>query len=92
MPPLTGTVLVPRAAAEAAASNPAPPTAVAPFVTGPLLERRTIVVPTGTDTLAVRERYFRRRRGAHRGWIPLWVTLGALLGWLFIAGFSLLGH
>lgn len=50
-------------------------------------------IPTGTDTLAVRERYLRRRRRPSvRGWIPLWVTLGALIGWLFISGFSLLGH
>lgn len=50
--------------------------------------------PRGTDTLAVRERYLRsrRRRLADRGWITMWVTLSALVGWLFIAGFSLLGH
>jgi len=51
-------------------------------------------VPSGSDTLVVRKRYFRqqRRRLADRGWIPLWVTLGALIGWLFIATVAGLGH
>ena len=50
--------------------------------------------PSGSDTLVVRERYLRqqRRRSFDRGWIPLWVTLGALIGWLFIASFAGLGH
>ncbi len=49
--------------------------------------------PSGADSLAVRLRYLRRRRGqSDRGWVALWVTVGALIGWLFIAGFSLLGH
>jgi hypothetical protein len=60
-------------------------------VTGIITERRESA-PTGEDTLAVRERYLRRRRAGNRGWITVWVTIGALLGWLFIAGFSLLGH
>ena len=50
--------------------------------------------PTGTDTLAVRKRYLRRqhRRIADRGWITMWVTVSALVGWLFVVGFAGLGH
>ena len=50
--------------------------------------------PSGADALVVRQRYLRqqRRRLADRGWNPLWVTLGALIGWLFIATFAGLGH
>ena len=49
--------------------------------------------PNGSDSLAVRQRYLRqRRRLSDRGWITLWVTVGALVGWLFIAGFAGLGH
>ncbi|MBV9099560.1 MAG: hypothetical protein JOZ46_11980 [Candidatus Dormibacteraeota bacterium] len=49
--------------------------------------------PSGSDSLAVRQRYLRhRRRLSDRGWITVWVTLGALVGWLFIAGFAGLGH
>ena len=55
-------------------------------------QRLASSAPSGSDTLAVRRRYLRRRRTGDRGWITLWVTLAALIGWLLIAGFSLLGH
>jgi hypothetical protein len=50
--------------------------------------------PSGADALIVRQRYFRQRRRqlSDRGWIPLWVTLGAIIGWLFIATVAGLGH
>ena len=50
--------------------------------------------PSGADALVVRQRYLRQRRRAFadRGWIPLWVTLGAIIGWLFIATFAGLAH
>jgi hypothetical protein len=49
--------------------------------------------PSGRDTLAVRERYLhQRRRLSDRGWIGLWVSASALMGWLFIAGFAALGR
>lgn len=57
--------------------------------------RRTVApVPSGADALVVRQRYFRqrRRRLSDRGWIPLWVMLGAIIGWLFIATVAGLGH
>jgi hypothetical protein len=49
--------------------------------------------PSGDDSLAVRRRYLRqRRRLSDRGWITLWVTVSALVGWLFIVGFAGLSH
>ena len=49
--------------------------------------------PTGSDELAVRLRYLRqRRRLSGRGWLAFWVTISAVLGWLFIAGVAGLGH
>jgi hypothetical protein len=49
--------------------------------------------PNGADALAVRRRYLRhRRRITDRGWIALWVTVSAVVGWLFIVGFAGLGH
>jgi hypothetical protein len=56
--------------------------------------RRSAKPPSGADALIVRQRYFRqrRRRLSDRGWIPLWVTLGAIIGWLFIATVAGLGH
>jgi hypothetical protein len=49
--------------------------------------------PNGADALAIRRRYLRqRRRVGDRGWIMLWVTIGAVIGWLFIVGFAGLGH
>jgi hypothetical protein len=57
-------------------------------------KRLATAPPTGTDTLAVRERYIRRRhrRITDRGWITMWATVSALIGWLFIVGFAGLGH
>ena len=50
-------------------------------------------VPTGTDPLAVRERYLRRRRRVgDRGWITMWVTCFAVFAWLVVAGVAGLGH
>jgi hypothetical protein len=51
--------------------------------------------PSGLDSLQVREAYFRERRSCHFGDWALsagWVTLGAIVSWLFIAGFSGLLH
>jgi hypothetical protein len=53
-------------------------------------------VPSGGDSLRVRERYLRRRsqrrRLGDRGVTALWVMVGALLSWLFVVGFTTLGH
>lgn len=55
-----------------------------------------MVPPTGQDSLAARERYLRQQRRSRRlgdrGLAAVWVTLGALVSWLFIAGFAGLGH
>jgi hypothetical protein len=49
--------------------------------------------PSGADALAVRERYLHhRRRVDDRGWITIWVTVFAVMGWLFLAGMTGLGH
>jgi hypothetical protein len=52
--------------------------------------------PSGDDPLRVRERYLRRRRLrrrlSERGLTALWVTVGALVSWLFIVGFTTLNH
>ena len=49
--------------------------------------------PSGHDDLAVRERYLRqRRRFRDRGLVSLWVTFGALIGWLAIVIFAGLTH
>lgn len=51
--------------------------------------------PSGADDLAVRERWLKQRRGsgvASRGLIAVWVAAGALVSWLFVAGFAGLGH
>jgi hypothetical protein len=43
--------------------------------------------PSGADTLAVREQYLRRRRRlGDSGWITMWVTVFAVMGWLLLAG------
>jgi hypothetical protein len=55
--------------------------------------RRVGVHPTGSDELALRRRYLRqRRRLATRAWATFWVSIAAVMGWLFIAGFAGLGH
>ena len=49
--------------------------------------------PSGTSDLAVRRRYLRQRRRLDtRAWATFWVSLAAIMGWLFIAGFAGLGH
>ena len=49
--------------------------------------------PTGASDLAVRRRYLRQRRRLDtRAWATFWVSLVAVMGWLFIAGFAGLGH
>jgi cell division septal protein FtsQ len=53
--------------------------------------------PSGLDDLAVRERWLRRQRArdfaARRsGLIALWVAVVAVVAWLFVAGFTGLGH
>ena len=51
--------------------------------------RRSLSAPSGLDELAVRRRYLRqRRRLATRAWASMWVTVAAVMGWLFIAGFT----
>ena len=51
--------------------------------------------PSGLDSVQVREAYLRACRSRGFGdWArtAVWVTLGAILSWLFIAGFSGLLH
>ena len=49
--------------------------------------------PNGTDALAVRRRYLRqRRRTTGRVWTTLWVSVAAVVAWLFIVGFTGIGH
>ena len=49
--------------------------------------------PDGASDLAVRRRYLRQRRRLDtRAWATFWVSLAAVMGWLFIAGFTGLGH
>ena len=55
--------------------------------------RRSLGHPTGAAELAVRRRYLRQRRRLDtRAWATFWVSLAAVMGWLFIAGFAGLGH
>jgi hypothetical protein len=49
--------------------------------------------PNGTDALAVRRRYLRqRRRITGRVWTTMWVSVAAVVAWLFIVGFTGIGH
>ena len=52
--------------------------------------------PGGDASLRVRERYLRRRsqrrRLGGRGLTALWVAVGAIVSWLFVVGFTVLGH
>jgi hypothetical protein len=59
-----------------------------------LSRRSELDPPSGAEALVVRRRYLRQRRRqlSDRGWIPLWVTLGAVIGWLFIAMVAGLAH
>ena len=58
--------------------------------------RSFAAVPSGDDSLRVRERYLRRRsqrrRLGDRGLTALWVVVGALLTWLTVVGFATFGH
>lgn len=52
-------------------------------------------IPTGSASLAARQAYLRRRsrrRIPGRGITAIWLTVGALLSWLFVVGFSSLTH
>lgn len=54
-----------------------------------------MVQPSGQDSLELREAYFRQRRSrrlSDRGLTVLWVSIAAIVAWLFIAGFAGLGH
>jgi hypothetical protein len=62
---------------------------------GSIVRRGPMIQPNGEDSLVVREAYLhdrRARRLSDRGITALWVLLGAVVGWLFIAGFTGLGH
>jgi hypothetical protein len=51
--------------------------------------RRASGQPTGSAELSVRRRYLRQRRRLDtRAWATFWVSLGAVVGWLFIAAVS----
>lgn len=52
-----------------------------------------MIQPDGRASLDVRERYLRRRSRRRfafgdRGMVALWLGLGTLVAWLFIAGFA----
>ncbi|MDQ2960374.1 MAG: hypothetical protein M3R48_04900 [Candidatus Dormibacteraeota bacterium] len=51
-------------------------------------------MPTGVDSLRVRERYLHRRslrrRLGDRGLMATWVGMGALVSWLLVVGFTAL--
>jgi hypothetical protein len=51
--------------------------------------------PSGQDSLDVRQAYLRHqrisRRFSDRGLVALWVALGTIVAWLFIAAFAGLG-
>jgi hypothetical protein len=55
------------------------------------------VLPAPTESLASRREYLRSRRRqasrlGDRGAIFLWVALGTLIAWLFVAGVAGLAH
>jgi hypothetical protein len=58
--------------------------------------RAVTTVPSGGDSLRDRERYLRRRsqrrRLSDRGLTAVWVAVAALLSWVFVVGFTTLGH
>lgn len=58
--------------------------------------RALVIAPNGRDDLAVRERWLKNQRRnrdiSDRGLVAVWLVLGALATWLFIAGFAGLGH
>ena len=51
-------------------------------------------MPSGIDSLRVRERYLhrrsQRRRLGDRGLMAIWVGVGASVSWLFVMGFTAL--
>ncbi len=53
-------------------------------------------IPSGEDSLWVRERYLRRRsrreRINDRAFTALWVALGAVISWIFVIGFTAFAH
>ena len=56
-----------------------------------------MIQPDGRASLAVRERYLRRRSRRRfafgdRGMVALWLGVGTLMAWVFIAGFAGLTH
>ncbi|MFN2569074.1 MAG: hypothetical protein ABR564_05670 [Candidatus Dormibacteria bacterium] len=51
--------------------------------------------PSGHDSLDVRERFLKQRRTRQlgdRGLVATWITLCAVVCWIFVAGFAGLGH
>jgi hypothetical protein len=51
--------------------------------------------PSGDDSLQVRRAYFRARRSRHFGswgFTAVWVSLGALVSWVVVAGVTGLVH
>jgi hypothetical protein len=67
-----------------------------PQITAPRRLRSTPVIPSGDAPLRVRKRYLRRRsqrrRLGDRGMAAIWVAVGALVSWVFVVGFTTLGH
>lgn len=55
-----------------------------------------MVPPSGQDSLDIREAYIHRRRSTRRlgdrGLLALWVAMGTIVAWLFVAAFAGLGH
>lgn len=50
-----------------------------------------MIQPDGRASLATRERYLKRRRAGRfgdRGVVALWLSFGALVSWLAIAGLA----
>jgi hypothetical protein len=64
--------------------------------TVPRRARAASPIPSGDDSLRVRERYLRRRSQRRslgdRGVIAIWVAVVALVSWLFVVGFTILGR
>jgi len=51
--------------------------------------------PSGRDSLDVRERFLKSRRTRQvgdRSLVAMWITVGAVFCWIFVAGFAGLGH
>lgn len=68
---------------------------MASLISAPDTVAHRSAIPTGSASLAAREAYLRRRnrrRIPGRGITAIWLTVGALLSWLFVVGFSSLTH